>query len=66
MAEQELRDYDWTSARYVFAKQHRRAGGGWSWGVFDNETKQFVEGGFFSKAAARFAAVGWNEEAARG
>lgn len=52
--------FDWSGARYVFAKQYRRAGGGWSWGVFDNDAKQFVEGGFFSKGAAREAAIDWN------
>lgn len=47
--------------RYCFAKQYRRSNGGYAWGVFDNETKTFVEGGFFSKAAAREAAARWNK-----
>jgi len=48
--------------RYVFAKQHRRASGSYAWGVFDDVEKKFVEGGFFTKEAARTAAATWNAE----
>ena len=51
--------------RYCIAKQYRRAGGEFAWGVFDNETKTFVEGGFFAKAAARQSAEQWNKEHAQ-
>lgn len=45
--------------RYCIAKQHRSVGRQ-AWGVFDNETKQFVEGGFFTKSAAQVSAQRWN------
>lgn len=48
--------------RYLIAKQHKR-GSRQVWGVFDNVNKGFVEGGFFAKAAARYAAEQWNKEA---
>lgn len=52
-----------TKERFCIAKDGTRAGGQPSWGVFDDEAKKFVEGGFFSKNAAIEAAATWNAEA---
>jgi hypothetical protein len=51
------------NSRFLFAKDYRRANGQWSWGVYDNVTRKFVEGGFFSKDAARESAARWNADA---
>lgn len=47
--------------RYVIAKEYRRSSGGFSYGVFDDVEKKFVEGGFFTKAAALDSARDWND-----
>jgi hypothetical protein len=51
------------STRYVIAKQHKSNGGRQVWGVFDDVSKTFIEGGFFSKHSARYAALHYNMQA---
>lgn len=50
-----------TADRFCIAKQYRRHGSQ-VWGVYDNATMRFVEGGFFAKGAAQTAAARWNRE----
>ena len=47
--------------RYCIATDYTRANGSKSWGVFDTHAKKFIEGGFFSKVAARAAASAHND-----